>query len=223
MSNEIVLQAKEVKKSYRSKFGGKKTQLYFPSEVLLSCNESVGILGASGSGKSTLARILLCLLSFDSGEVLYQGKDVRTFSRLEQKEFRKNVQFIAQRPESFFDPRIKFGKSIREAVSLLRKTSDFQQQLGHWMDTMDLPKDLLERYPHQASGGEIQRLAIVRALMVEPQVIVFDEATSMLDVSTQAKIIRLLQHIQKERKLSYLYISHDEALIEKICDRVIKL
>lgn len=223
MNREIVLEAIQVHKTYKNAFGKNRTVASKGRDLVVYRGETLGLVGVSGSGKSTMARILLCLTSIDSGKVLFMGKEVRHFSKAQQLEFRKKVQFIAQRPEEFFDPRIKFNKSIKEAVSLLRKSDHYKQELAEWMQQLDLPQGLLERYPHQISGGEIQRLAICRALMVEPEIVIFDEATSMLDVSTQAKIVRLLQKIKEERGLTYLFISHDRALIDKICDRVVEL
>ncbi|MDO4712109.1 MAG: dipeptide/oligopeptide/nickel ABC transporter ATP-binding protein, partial [Peptostreptococcaceae bacterium] len=223
MDREIVLQAVQVHKTYKNAFGMNRTAASVGRDLSLYRGETLGLVGSSGSGKSTMARILLCLTPIDSGKVLFMGEDVNRLDRAKRLDFRKKVQFIAQRPESFFDPRIKFRKSIKEAVSLLRKSDRYEQELAEWMDRLDLPTGLLDRYPHQISGGEIQRLAICRALMVHPEVIIFDEATSMLDVSTQAKIIRLLLEIKKQRELTYLFISHDRVLIDKICDRVVEL
>lgn len=221
MNEKIILQAEQIYKMYSNPFGQNKNIVLSGYDLSISQGESVGIVGPSGSGKSTIARVLLQLISIDSGKVLYKGRDISRFNKEEKKEFRKKVQFIAQRPEVFFDPRIKFYKSIKEAVFLLRKNFDYEGELRELMQSLDLSMGLLERYPHQISGGEIQRLAICRALLVQPEVIIFDEATSMLDVSTQAKIIKLLGKIKKQRALTYLFISHDRALIQKICDRVI--
>lgn len=222
-NREPVLQAIQIYKTYRNAFGRNRTVASNGRNLTVYRGETLGISGVSGSGKSTLARILLCLTAPDSGKVLFMGEDTARFRRADKLNFRKKVQFIVQRPEEFFDPRMKFYKSIREAVFLLRKSDSYEEELSELMAQLDLHRGLLDRFPHQISGGEIQRLAILRALMVKPEIILFDEATSMLDVSTQAKIIRLLLKLKAERNLTYLFISHDRVLLSRICDRIVEL
>ena len=223
MNKETVLEAINVHKVYKNAFGSNLTVAANGISLSVYRGETLGLVGVSGSGKSTLARILSGLIPINSGKVLFMGHDIYALDRKNKRHFRKKVQFIAQRPEEFFDPRLKFNKSIKEAVFLLRKTENYEYELSELMKQLDLNKELLNRYPHQISGGEIQRLAICRALMVEPEIIIFDEATSMLDVSNQAKIIHLLQKIKEKHKLTYIFISHDRILIDKICNRVIEL
>lgn len=223
MSRKIVLQGINLSKTYRNGFGRKKNVVMMNQSIELYRGEILGIMGNSGSGKSTLAKILLCLTRPDHGKIFIDGVSVEEKRGKELVFFRKKVQFIAQRPETFFDPRMKFKKSMQESVNSLIKIDNFDGERQKLMNQLDLKEELLDRYPHQISGGEIQRLAICRALLVNPEIIIFDEATSMLDVSTQAKIINLLLRIQKQRDLSYIFISHDEVLIKKICHRVLYL
>lgn len=222
MNKEIVIEALNISKTYKNAFGRNPTVAFKDRCFSVYRGESLGMIGVSGSGKSTMARILLNLIPFDSGKVLFKGEDISSFDKRKMLDFRRQVQFIVQRPESFFDPRIKFYKSIREGVFLLRKNNDYDRELSGLMKRLDLDEMLLQRYPHQISGGEIQRFAILRALLVHPEIIVFDEATSMLDVSTQAKIVILLQELKSERGLTYVFISHDYALIKKICSRIVE-
>lgn len=221
-SREAVFQAIRVRKIYKDAFGRNQTLAFDGRDFSLYRGESLGLAGPSGCGKSTMAKILLRLTPFDSGQVLFKGEDISRFDRSGMVKFRRSAQLIVQRPESFFDPRLKFGRSIKEAVFLLRKSDAFDTELAELMEKLDLHSGLLDRYPHQISGGEIQRLSILRALMVQPEVILFDEATSMLDVSTQAKIVLLLQSLKEERGLTYLFISHDRVLIDKICNRIVE-
>lgn len=223
MQKEIIIEANNIQKIYKNPFGKNKTEVSNDLSIRLYKGESLGLIGNSGTGKSTLAKILLNLISFDRGEIRFKGKDISKFDKIEKKIFRQKIQYITQRPEESFDPRIKIGKSIREAVFLLKKSDTYEAELLHYMKKFDLSDILLDRYPHQISGGEVQRFAICRALLVEPEIIIFDEATSMLDVSTQANIIDIIKKLQVEKNLSYIFISHDRALIDKICDRIYEI
>lgn len=194
--------------------------------VLNGCNlhittgEILGMMGASGCGKSTLARILLRLLQCDAGQILFNGTDITYRTNSELIDFRRKVQFISQRPESFFDPIMKLGKSFIEPLSFFDikvSNNDIEQIL----DLVKLDKNLLDRYPHQVSGGEIQRLSIARALILKPDILILDEPTSMLDISVQAQILQLLKRIHIETNTSYLFISHDKNIVNWLCNRVV--
>ncbi|MGM9568830.1 MAG: ATP-binding cassette domain-containing protein, partial [Phascolarctobacterium sp.] len=137
-------------------------------------------------------------------------------------EFRRNVQFISQRPESFLDPMMTLGQSIDEALIIHSLKKD-NEKIGDMLELVKLNTSLLQRYPHQVSGGEIQRICLVRALLLEPKLLILDEPTSMLDVSVQAQIMHLLKGIKAKRNLSYLYITHDVRLAEWLCDRVVTI
>ena len=182
----------------------------------------VGLMGPSGCGKSTLARILLRLVPLTSGKIIFNGQDITHTSNNKLQDFRKKVQFISQRPESFFDPIITLGKSLMEPLQIfnLQYSDDEIQSV---LELVKLNKALLARYPHQVSGGEIQRLSIARALLLKPQLLILDEPTSMLDISVQAQILHLLKNIQRERNLSYLFIAHDKDVISWMCDEVLMM
>ena len=184
--------------------------------------ERVLIAGPSGSGKSTLARILLRLLPCDCGKIYFQGRDITQATAKDLSIFRRNVQFISQRPESFLDPRQTLGSSLREAFTVFNLPYD-EEKIKEMLDLVKLNAELLQRYPHQVSGGEIQRICLVRALLLEPKLLIFDEPTSMLDISVQAQILHLLRDIRREKQLAYLFITHDKQLAEWLCDRVLHI
>lgn len=221
MNRPILLEAEHLSKIYRSPFGKERCRAVSDFSLTLYEGESLGLMGKSGAGKSTILRMLLGLLAPDGGTVRFEGRSIHDFGPKDKRDFHQKVQFIAQRPESFFDPKMTFQQSMAEAVHLLGMEAPTAGARDLMLRHLDLDQGLLQRYPHQISGGEIQRLAIYRALLARPKLIMFDEATSMLDVSTQAKIIQMLKTLQAEQALTYLFISHDQGLIEKICDRVI--
>ena len=180
--------------------------------------ERLILLGPSGCGKSTLARILLRLLPCDTGQILFNQQDITCSKTVQLKKFRQTVQFISQRPENFFDPLMKLGASLREPLSIFSLPCD-EQQLSDVLETVKLTPALLDRYPHQVSGGEIQRLSIARALLLKPRLLILDEPTSMLDISVQAQILQLLQSIRQQEQMAFLFISHDKAVINYMCNR----
>lgn len=187
-------------------------------------HEILALMGASGCGKTTIARIILGLERPDSGSVIYKNIDLCKLSKNEFKHFRKDIQIISQKPSSFFDPSIKIGKSIVEPLKNFKISVDSKKQkIEEMLYELKLDAKILTRYPHQVSGGEIQRLSILRALLLEPKMLILDEATSMLDISVQAQILHLLKEIKNKNKMSYLFISHDEEVVNLFADRVIKI
>ena len=187
--------------------------------------ESLGIMGKSGSGKTTLIRILLRLIDPDQGKIIYNNQDLIRTSNKDLKEFRKKVQLISQKPESSFDPSMKIRASLIEPMknfSIYDKNT-FDSLLDEKLKELKLSKSLLDRYPHQLSGGEVQRFAIIRALLLKPEILILDECTSMLDISVQAQILYILKEIRRVEKLTYIVISHDPDLIKFITDRTLEL
>ena len=179
-------------------------------------------MGGSGSGKSTLARLLLRLLPCDTGKIYFRGTDITKLSGKKLAGFRHAVQFISQRPESFLDPRKTLSYSLREALEVF-SLPYVEEQALEMLDLVKLNAKLLERYPHQVSGGEIQRICLVRALLLEPELLILDEPTSMLDISVQAQILHLLKDIRTQKQIAYLFISHDRLISEWLCDRVVRI
>lgn len=219
--SDILLEGRAIVKTFRGGFGGRPYRALDHAELALFRGETLGLMGPSGCGKSTLARILLRLIEPDSGQVLFKGRDVTCHKGKELLPFRRKVQLISQRPESFFDPRMRLGDSILEPLSFygVRRASS-RERLLELLEQVKLTDELLTRYPHQVSGGEIQRLSLCRALLLEPQLLVLDEPTSMLDISVQAQILQILRELKETHGLSYLFITHDREVAEYMCGRI---
>lgn len=214
-----MLEAVEVSKKYWDRSSGRQYDVLQSCSLQIAAGEAVGMMGPSGCGKSTLARVLLRLLPTDSGRIIFQTQDVTQLSQKQLKPFRQQVQFISQRPESFFDPLLKLGASLREPLHIF-DLPDSSEIIEAALATVKLLSPaLLDRYPHQVSGGEVQRLSIARALLLKPKLLILDEPTSMLDISVQAQILQLLKNIRRQEQMAFLFISHDKAVINYMCDR----
>lgn len=217
-----MLKAENISKSFIDRSSGKSFRLLQDVSLEIAPGEAVALMGGSGSGKSTLARLLLRLLPCDAGKIYFRGTEITKLSGKELAGFRRSVQFISQRPESFLDPRKTLGYSLREALEVFSLPYAEEQALA-MLDLVKLNAKLLERYPHQVSGGEIQRICLVRALLLEPELLILDEPTSMLDISVQAQILHLLKDIRTQKQIAYLFISHDRLISEWLCDRVVRI
>jgi oligopeptide/dipeptide ABC transporter ATP-binding protein len=194
------------------------------SDVALSVarGETLGIVGESGCGKSTLARCLVRLHEPDTGEVLFEGRDVLALDGAARRAFNRKVQMVFQDPYSSLNPRLTVGGALAEALTVHRivEPSGVQARVGELLDLVHLPRDAAERYPHEFSGGQRQRIGIARALAVEPAVIVADEPVSALDVSVQAQIVNLFTELQERLGLTLVFITHDLRLVRYISHRV---
>lgn len=181
--------------------------------------ETLGLIGDSGSGKSTIAQIIAGLIEATSGELLFHGKVLRYPI---QKEFRQSIQILFQHPEVSFNPKLQIFDSIKESYMLYRAgwTKD---DIVNDIQSFGLREEHLKRYPFELSGGELQRLALVRILATQPELIVLDEPTSMLDVISQAQILSMLKNYQQNHNTAYLFISHHIALAEQFCHRIIRI
>ena len=217
-----MLKAENISKSFIDRSSGKSFRLLQEVSLEIAPGEAVALMGGSGSGKSTLARLLLRLLPCDAGKIYFRGTEITELSGKELAGFRRSVQFISQRPESFLDPRKTLSYSLREALEVFSLPYAEEQAL-EMLDLVKLNAKLLERYPHQVSGGEIQRICLVRALLLEPELLILDEPTSMLDISVQAQILHLLKDIRTQKQIAYLFISHDRLISEWLCDRVVRI
>ncbi|WP_315106232.1 ABC transporter ATP-binding protein [uncultured Microbacterium sp.] len=184
--------------------------------------ETVAIVGESGSGKTTTARMLLKVIEPTSGLIRYEGKDISTLSRAETKDFRQRVQPIFQDPYSSLNPMFTIERLIAEPLEFYKRGSgaERRKRVRQLLDDVALPQSMLRRYPSELSGGQRQRVAIARALALSPDLIVCDEPVSALDVLVQDQILRLLGDLQREYGLSYLFISHDLAVVRLISDYV---
>jgi ABC-type oligopeptide transport system ATPase subunit len=189
----------------------------------IASGEVLGLVGESGSGKSTTGRLILRLIEPTSGQVFYDGKSIFDLSKNEMRELRRQMQIVFQDPYGAFNPRMTVGAILGEALQLrgvsTRTARDAEAR--KFLDMVQMPQDILGRYPHEFSGGQRQRIGIARALAVEPKFIVADEPVSALDVSTQAEIVNLLLDLQQRLKLTMLFISHDLSVIKVLCDRVV--
>lgn len=185
---------------------------------------TVGLVGESGSGKTTIGRALLKLIPSTAGQALYEGKDVLPMSEGEFRHYRREMQMIFQDPFGSLNPRLSIFQIIGEALEIHFPTMNREERRARVADLLTkvgLKPDMMERYPHEFSGGQRQRIGIARALAVEPKFIVCDEPVSALDVSVQAQIVNLLQDLQEQLGLTYLFIAHDLAVVEHISDHVL--
>ncbi len=185
--------------------------------------ETFGLVGESGCGKSTTGRAIVKLYEPTSGTVYYHGEDVTKIKGSHLAEFRRNVQMIFQDPYASLNPRMTVGEIIREPMDIhhiFNAKEEREQRVRELLDIVGLKPDHIRRYPHEFSGGQRQRIGIARTLALNPQFIVCDEPISALDVSIQAQVINLLEHIQKEMGISYLFIAHDLSMVKHISDRI---
>lgn len=192
----------------------------------LNKGEVLGIVGESGSGKSTLARTTIRLIEPTEGEIFFEGKDIKKFLKPQMEKFRQEVQIVFQDPYSSLNPRRRIGESIGEALfyhGLVKSKSQQYKRVYEVLDQVGLPKEAMNRYPHEFSGGQQQRICIGRAIAMKPRLVIFDEALSALDVSIQAQILNLLILLKNTLHLSYLFISHDLTIVRYISDRVLVL
>jgi oligopeptide transport system ATP-binding protein len=184
--------------------------------------ETLGLVGESGCGKSTLGRAILRLTEPTSGQVFYRNHDLAHLSKKAMREHRRHLQIIFQDPYASLNPRMTVGQIVGEPLETfkLARGREAEQRVQELLETVGLSKRFIKRYPHEFSGGQRQRIGIARALAVDPDFIVADEPISALDVSIQAQIMNLLEKLQREKNLTYLFISHDLRAIRNVSDRV---
>ncbi len=185
--------------------------------------ETLGVVGESGSGKSTLARMLVGLLAPSAGHLSVAGRPVRGLAGVEAVRFHRAVQMVFQDPVSSLNPRKTVRQILEGPVQVLLGAgrAERRDRVARILDLVGLRPEFLERYPHEFSGGQAQRIGLARALVVEPELLVLDEPVSALDVSIQAQVLTLLRDLQTRLGLTYVFISHDLAVIEALCDRVL--
>ncbi len=188
----------------------------------IDVGETLGLVGESGCGKTTVGRTILRLIPATSGRVRFQGRSVLDLSRHEMQRLRREIQIIFQDPAGSMNPRMRVGSIVGEPLLVhgLARGAELRTQVEELLDRCGLWSGAAERYPHEFSGGQRQRIAIARALALRPKLVVCDEPTSALDVSIQSQILNLLQDLQDEFGLAYLFISHDMAVINHVCDRI---
>lgn len=184
--------------------------------------ETLGLVGESGCGKSTTGRTILQLYKPTAGEVIFEGKDLAKLPSAEMRKVRRDIQMIFQDPYASLNPRMNVGRIVSEPLIVHNVGSDKERQerVAYLLEKVGLNPYFVNRYPHEFSGGQRQRIGIARALALDPSFIVCDEPISALDVSIQAQVVNLLQDLQKELGLTYLFIAHDLSMIRHICNRV---
>ena len=185
--------------------------------------ETLGLVGESGCGKTTVGRTLLRLLPASGGRVLFNGHDVFAASGSELQKLRRDMQIVFQDPAGSLNPRMRIASIVGEPLivhGLVTDKAELRERVESLLERCGMPRAAADRYPHEFSGGQRQRIGIARALALEPKFIVCDEPTSALDVSIQAQVINLLMDLQEEFGLSYLFISHDMAVIQHVCKRI---
>ncbi len=212
----MLMKCVDIFKSF--KVGRRKVEVLKGCSIAVDEGETVVLFGESGCGKTTLARVILMLVKPDTGKVLFKGREVKP-----TREFRKEVQYIPQNPNEALNPRWRIYDSIAEPLKVhgLAETKNEEfDAVAAIAEKVGLKEEHLHRKPSELSGGELQRAVIARALILEPEFIVCDEPTSMLDVSVQATIVRMLMDIQRKTGVSYLFITHDLGLAMAIADRM---
>ena len=224
-----ILEAKRVGKQFAVKDSAslwkkKVFQALENVDLRLDSGRTVGVVGESGSGKSTLGEILGDLQRPSAGTVLYKGRDVRSLTKAKYRQFRRNVQYIFQNPKESMNPYFTVEKILTEPMQVLLDSYDAasaRRRAAEMLGRVGLAESALGKYPSELSGGQCQRIAIARALLLSPEVIVCDECVSALDVSIQSQILNLLKDLQREFGTAYLFISHDIGVIHYMSDEII--
>jgi oligopeptide/dipeptide ABC transporter ATP-binding protein len=225
-ASALVAQLVDVKKYFPVSGGVGRSRRYVHAvdgiDLDIPGAATVGLVGETGSGKSTVARILLRLTTQTAGRVVLNGEDVSALRSRDLRRVRRSIQIVFQDPYSSFDPRSSIRSSIAEALKV-HDTLDRRQRDGRISELLQmtgLPAQVMHRYPHELSGGQLQRAALARALAVRPTILVLDEPVSSLDVSTQAQVINLLQDLQKSLGIAQLFISHDLSVVRHVSDYI---
>ncbi|KXZ40228.1 peptide/nickel transport system ATP-binding protein [Alkalithermobacter thermoalcaliphilus JW-YL-7 = DSM 7308] len=218
---EKLLEVRNLKKYFKVKNG----MLHAVDNVNFFINkgETLGVVGESGCGKSTTGRVVLRLLEATDGEILFEGKNIREYNRNQLRELRKEMQIVFQDPYASLNPRMTVSEIIAEPLKihkLVNSKQELDKKVSKLMETVGLAERLYNSYPHELDGGRRQRIGIARALAVDPKFIVCDEPVSALDVSIQAQILNLMQDLQQEFGLTYMFITHDLSVVKHISDNI---
>jgi oligopeptide/dipeptide ABC transporter ATP-binding protein len=223
----VILECKNLYQTFggqRSLLGKTKPRIQAVSNVSLAIEEgmTLGIVGESGCGKSTLGRMLVGLDQATAGEILFRDQPLQQLLRSDPTKLRRQIQFVFQDPLSSLNPRKTIRQILEAPLKLLLNKSSEERELRikELMEVVNLRPEFLDRYPHEFSGGQSQRIGIARALAAEAEVIVLDEPVSALDVSVQAQILNLMRDLKQKLNLTYIFISHDLAVVENLCDTV---
>ncbi len=214
------IEVRGLKKYYPFK-GGRTLRAVDGVDLAINTGEIFGIVGESGCGKSTLGKCMMRLTELTEGQVLFQGKDISSQSRKAIRSDLQRMQMIFQNPYSSFNPKLKISYSLAEPCRLKGMSQpQIKERMDKFLNYISLSENELNRFPHELSGGQLQRLAIARALLLDPDFIVADEPVSALDVSVQAQILNLIADLKKNFRMTMMFISHDMTVVEHICDKV---
>lgn len=223
--SEVLLEAKNVKKYFPIRKGLLLRHVGDVKAVdgvsfVLKRGQTLGLVGESGCGKSTLGRTLIRLYEATEGEIVFRGRDFNALNGVELREERKNVQMIFQDPFASLDPRMTVAQILAEPLSVqgMGNKSEQEAKVKELLSLVGLKPSQMNRYPHEFSGGQRQRISIARSIALQPELVIADEPVSALDVSIQAQVLNLLKDLQEQLSLTYLFISHDLAVIEHMCD-----
>ena len=217
----VILQIKNLTKKFAAE-GGKMLTACDNVTLNAYAGQTLGIIGESGCGKSTLVRTILQIHPASGGEVIFDGQDILKLRGEAARQNRRKIQMVFQDPAAAFNPKMKVKEIVCEPLlnfGLIKKR-EVDAKAAELLRMVELPEDFKDRYPHNMSGGQRQRLGIARALSLEPKIVVCDEATSALDVSVQEKICELLVRLQKEKDITYLFICHDLGLVDLMCHQI---
>lgn len=218
---DCILKAEHLTKTFVSQGRDDYTAV---DDVSFSMNygEKLAIIGESGSGKTTIVNMITRLLDVTSGTVYLDGEEITNLSGKKLKRIYKKMQMVFQTPTESFDPRQTLGDGVAESlINHGMKRKEAIKEAENLLELCGLKNEFAKRYPHEISGGQCQRAAIARAIAIKPKLLILDEATSALDVTVQKEILELLERLREERKMSYLFICHDIALVQSFCDRVL--
>ena len=217
----VILETQNLKTYFNTPRG----KLHAVDDVSISIEhgETLGIVGESGCGKSTLGRTIIHLTEPTSGTILFEGRDITRVSKKECKELRRDIQMIFQDPYASLDPRMSVTELIEEPLRIYRLCSgkeERQKRVFELMDTVGIARRFANSYPHELDGGRRQRIGVARALSLDPKFVVCDEPVSALDVSIQAQVLNLLQDLQKDKGLTYMFITHDLSVVKHISNNI---
>jgi ABC-type oligopeptide transport system ATPase subunit len=217
-----VLEVENLTAGYRPRRKARSVDALKGVSIRIDAGETLGLVGESGSGKTTLGNAILGLVPVSDGRVLFDGRDIAGLSRADRRELSQHVQVVFQDPYSSFDPKRTVGQAVAETLTVRRDLdrAEIRQRVGDMLERVGIDRGATGRYPGQFSGGQRQRIAIARALLPNPKLVICDEAVSALDLSVQAQVLNLLVDLQREFGLAYLFITHDLAVAQHVCDRV---
>ncbi len=223
---QIILDVKDLKKSFYSRkglFGKDEFQAVKGVSFQLAKGKTLGLVGESGSGKTTIGLLLMRLQEATGGQALFEGKDILSMSEKEFNQYQRKIQIIFQNPYASLNPRFTVGQILMEPMlvhNIGKDDAEREQMAFDLLERVSLPAQAFYRYPHEFSGGQRQRIAIARCLTLKPEILICDESVSALDVSVQAQVLNLLQDLQDEFGLSYIFISHDLSVVKYISDQI---